>query len=60
MRRGSACGRWTERDAPPANGAKVVAGLVREGKWAAVKRDVTGADRVGPGDSVGERAMRER
>ena len=32
MRRGSACGRWTERDAPLANGAKVVAGPVREGK----------------------------
>jgi len=60
VRGGSACGRWTERDAPPANGAKVVAGLVREGKRAAVKRGVSGADRASPGDSVGERAMRER
>ena len=53
-------GHWTERDAPLANGAKVVAGPVREGKRAAVKRGVSGADRAGPGDSVGERAMRER
>ena len=55
MRRGSACGRWPERDAPPANGAKVVAGPVREGKRAVVKHGVSGADKAGPGDSVGEK-----
>ena len=36
-------------------GAKVVAGPVREGKRAVVKRGVSGADRAGPGDSVGEK-----